>query len=1205
MSSRSPGRRIRNWLRLVLAGLVLMLLSLYVLLVTGALGDGPGLIAGALASNDSLTVRFVGLRSDLFWSTSADSVVVTGMDGLSITVDEADVKGSVLDFLLFSSVDTVTVSYLDIVLPETGRDPDAPPDSLTSVLSGIDESIVVSADRLLLRNGRIMDGSVTVLDSMRLDCSVNRMAGVILEVDSAGIHLPDLGTLEGFGNLMMAEGVVSSDGFTAVALPGSLTIAGTLEGEDEKIDLILSGRAATRGLGLPVDLSFLLDGTLRGTLSDLEADLGIREGEATLFGMDADFRADTLTADLNGVSVSDLSVFTDDASLHMDGSLDFTTMEWEAALDLGMSGTDISRYFDAGLETSISGNVTAGLSGRNGTGFGGWATVDLAASSTGFAEVSGVQLEAYLDGEDVGLSGTVTAGGGTVTFSGEGRLGTGMMPQSWSLQAEGNVSDFRFLRQLSPSEIPDVSYAWFSVRGTGSRFGMNLSGSAGCSDLGTEEASAGEVTVSGTLNYASAEVAGRIPVGIGFDGNLEALGVSAGGVYADTARIDGRFRSSGRSVSAEASMALDSLRFASQALHAEAELSVDNGDIRLDDLLFTGSGEREYSGRLNLSLGDSTFFDLDEIRATHSKLRLITAGALSGHATDGMLVLDTLWLDPPVGELAMSGMLGEDEMRLRADVVNLDLTSFSTFSGLPADLSGVGDFSVYYYRDTTSVQGAFNGRITSPAYGQFRMDSITVDISARDDVISVDGIYAWHDDVRSGLQLRASDAWNGTEISLLWDNIQWLELEVNDISDWLFYVLPLPVRTMGASVSARIEYERYNGDYDFQMQASARINRLYITMLGIELPNVNFYLSYPDSSASGYNTRFTLGSGSQDTGNFSSTWRADIISLFPFRLGEYTMDSELSEMAIAIPGIGAVICSGNLGTEGSGLDVRPLLSGKLRILEGAVGIPQPVGTSSGGGSGDMPFDISIDVSGTGDIWFRTTFADIEMSLKLRIFTLERKPTVNGTVSAVRGRITLLQRDFQITEGTVSIIQGHPPTTQLNVEASTTVRSAISHQEYHITVLIRGTAENPEVNLTGFGPAGQISQEDILTLLTVGLTYGEMQQMNSSSIRSEVENVAQSMLGNLLARNIRHEIGLDTFEISPELLSDTTSLILNVGKYVLPDLYVSYKDDVFSGDPGTVSAQYMFSSDFYIEGSSRTTIHGYLEPTVELHYTIRY
>ena len=1205
MSSRRPGRRIRTWLRLVLAGLVLMLLSLYVLLVTGALGEGPGLIAGALASTDSVTVRFSGLRSDLFWSTSADSVVVTGIDGLSITVDEADVKGSVLDFLLFSHVDTVTVSYLDIALPETGRDPEAPPDSLTSILSGIDEGIVVSADRLLLANGRIMEGSVTVLDSMRLDCSVNRVAGVVLEVDSAGIHLPDLGTLEGFGNIMMAEGVVSSDGFTAVALPGSLTVAGTLEGEDEKLDLILSGRASTRGLGLPVDLSFMLDGSLRGTLSDLVADLGIREGEAALFGIDADFSADTLTADLNGVSVRNLSVSTDDASLHMDGSLDFTTMEWEAALDLGMSGTDISRYFDAGLETSISGNVTAGLSGRNGTGFGGRATLDLTSSSTGFAQVSGVRLEASLDGSDVGLSGTVTAGGGTVTFSGQGSLGPGMMPQSWSLQAEGNVNDFRFLRQFSPSEIPDVSYAWFSVRGTGSRFGMNLRGSAGVRELATEEASADQVTVSGTLNYASANVAGRIPVGIGFDGDLEALGVSAGGVFADTARVEGVFRASGRRVSAQAGLSLDSLRFASQVLHAEAGISMDDGDISVSDILFTGSGEREYSAEMSVSMGDTTFFDLSEIRAAHSKLRLITGGSLSGYAADGTLVLDTLWLDPPVGDLAMSGMIGEELLRLRVDVNNIDLSSFSTFSGLPGDMSGVGDFSIFYSRDTTSVRGAFTGRIASPAYGQFRMDSITVDISALDDVLSVDGIYAWHDDVRSGLQLRASDTWTGTEISLLWDKIQWLELEVNDLSDWLFYVLPLPVRTMGASVSARVEYERYNGDYDFQMQASARINRLYITLLGIELPNVNFYLSYPDSSARGYDTRFTLGSGSQDTGNFSSTWRADIESLFPFRLGDYSIDSQLSEMEIAIPGIGAVICSGNLGTEGSGLDVRPLLSGKLRILEGAVGIPQPVGTSSGGGSGDMPFDISIDVSGTGDIWFRTTFADIEMSLKLRIFTLERKPTVNGTVSAVRGRITLLQRDFQITEGTVSIIQGHPPTMQLNVEASTTVRSAISHQEYHITVLIHGTAENPEVNLTGFGPAGQISQEDILTLLAAGLTYGEMQQMNSSAIRSEVESVAQSMLGNLLARNIRHEIGLDTFEISPELLSDTTSLILNVGKYVLPDLYVSYKDDVFSGDPGTVSAQYLFSSDFYIEGSSRTTIHGYLEPTVELHYTIRY
>ena len=116
----------------------------------------------------------------------------------------------------------------------------------------------------------------------------------------------------------------------------------------------------------------------------------------------------------------------------------------------------------------------------------------------------------------------------------------------------------------------------------------------------------------------------------------------------------------------------------------------------------------------------------------------------------------------------------------------------------------------------------------------------------------------------------------------------------------------------------------------------------------------------------------------------------------------------------------------------------------------------------------------------------------------------------------------------------------------------------------------------------------------------------MQQVNSSAaLRTEVKLLAQAMLGSLLARNLRHQTGLDTFEIYPELHSDTTSLVLNVGKYVLPDLYFSYEGVVFSADPGNFVIQYLFSNEFYIEGSTRSTIHGDPEPTLELHYTIRY
>ena len=1198
-------RRVTRLFRMIAFGIIFLILSLYIVLATGFLGDVPGNIIGSFVSDDSNTITFRGLHTDIFWNTSADSVIVTDIEGLVVSAASIQIDGNLIYYLLSGHVDQILVDSLSIQLAPESALPNDEPISLMTILNNIDSGVAASTDRLYLRYGIITESGSIIVDSMHINASIERMAGIALSVDSAGVYLPGFGSIRGYGLLRMEDGNVTADGFTGTAAPGSLLVSGTLSGSEKTLDIEFSGTVGTSSYDLPVELSVSLEGGVYGILPDLQTEITLTSGRAVLFGTEASFEVDTLKADLQNISVRNLRAVTDDAELSFDGGFNMESLGWSAALRLNMTNTDVSEYLPQFSVTGITGSVYAECRGTGYSGLSGSVTVDLAESSSEIIDITTLHMDAVLSDNSFSLDGSLGSSSGNASFNGNGYLGPGWIPESWTVQADGEITDLSFFRDICLSGCPDITSAFFSVSGNGTGFGMNLQGSAGVRELEMQGMSAERVSIDGSLNYSTRNIIAGIPFGLSFEGSVEVREFSAEGVSADIVSVDGTFSIAGSGLTADASLLIDSLRVISDVFHTTADIKLDRDGIRIEGFTLAGSHDRLYTAEIEVGTGDTTSFSVDDIRATHSKLRVITAGGLSGFTENGTIILDTLWLDPPVGDFAMSGILSPEKIQMHADIVNFDLSTFSTFSGLPADMSGVGNFRISYLSDTTGVHGSFTGHISDPVYGQFRMDSITIDVSAENDVIDVNGIYAWHNGVRSGLQMKARDVWAGTDAALLFDKIQWLELEVNNIGDWLFYILPSPVKTMGASVSARVEYEKFNGDYTLEIQASARISRLFITALGIELPNVNFYMNYPDSTERGYNARLTLGSGSEDTGNFSSSWQADIVSLIPFELGNYNLSSTLSDMEVAIPGMGAVICSGGLSSSGTGLEERPVLSGQIRILEGAVGIPQPVSSSPSSGSGELPFDLSIDVAGTGDLWFRTNFADIEMALKLRIFTLERKPTVNGYVSAVRGRITLLQRDFQITEGMVNIIQGNPPTMQLNVTAETKVRSVISHEEYLITIHISGDLENLDISLTCLGPSGPVAQEDILTLLAVGLTYSEMQQMNSSSIRSEVENVAQTMLGSLLARNLRHEIGLDTFEISPELLSDTTSLVLNVGKYVLPDLYVSYKDDVFSADPGTVSVQYLFSSDFYVEGTSRTTIHGYLEPTVELHYTIRY
>jgi hypothetical protein len=1303
---RSGRSRLARGAVRVLLCLSALLLVLYILLAAGLLGEMPGMLVGALSSSGGTTVEFRGLRTDLFWNTSVDTVLVTAPDGLTVLVGFASIHGSGLDYLVNRHVREVRVRTLEIALSQ-GPEDTLPPQSVEAVLDVIDASIPTSADLLTLDYGRIIDGSATVVDSMHLETSVDRGSGVELNVDSVRVHLPGFGLIEARGDLALAACTVSTGRFEVTVPVGSVTLNGSMSGPGSSLEATFTGSAGSSFTRLPVDITASFGGTVSGPLSSLQADLSFHGGDAVLFGREATIDADTVAVGMDGVVIRGLRLSNSTTFLELDADLDWATMVWSSLLHLSFDGTDLSGCMEGFPWSALAGTMTLEGSGEGDSLVGGSVTLALDSSYISAIRVDRLDLSADISLGEFHAEGETLVEDDRVSFSIDGSLGDGFLPDEVSFRAEADMASSALAEKLGIEGMPDISGARLALDGSGSGFqygllpsdwqvhasamtgsvsglaalglnGIDRLGStsvildaSGTSDeegapaigsltvhietsarsvstsellrsdgvpdleglslsfdgrgdrfsaglmpdswtaaLSADASSLGSTGMSGIAGLDAVEGVSISASGSGtrfsamVEGSISADSVSMGSFAAESTVVQGSLRIAAGNVSASGSLAADSLSLFSKAFRLSAVFDLEGSELTLDTLRLNAADGSFYSAWLSMDLGPVTRFAAGDITATHSKHRLISGGGLSGYADDGVLVLDTLWVNPPVGTLGASGFMDRDAMSFAVDIDGVDLTSLRTLIGLPEEMSGVASFIISLERSGSDVEGSLTGTVRNPAYGYFRMDSLTVAVRSVGDSITVDGIYAWRDGVRSGLQMTASGMWSSEGFQLSDIVIDWMELEVNSLGDWLFYVLPLPFRTIGASVSARVEYSLLDGEPALQIQASARIDRLFITLLGIELPKVNFFLNYPDSSHAGYNTRLTLGAGDSETGNFSSTFLADIDDFYPLHVGQYLLNAEMNSMEVPIPGMGAVIATGSVSTGGTGIGDRPLLSGHLSILEGALGIPQSTGVSHGGSS-ELPFDMAINVTGARGIWFRTSFADIEVGVKMKIMTIDHMPTVNGSINAIRGRITLYQNEFEIIEGRVELIQGTPPQMNLHVLAHTSIRSLMDHSLYEITVLITGTSDDPEITLAGTGPSGSLTQEDILTLLAVGVTYGEMQQLNSAAIRTEAGNMAQALVASLLARNIRHEIGLDTFELSPELLADTTSLVLNVGKYILPSLYVAYKGDLFSADPGTFSLQYLFSQDFYMEGTTRSTIHGDMEPTLELHYTIRY
>ncbi len=152
------GRRgITRWLRMIVLGLLFLALSLYIFLATGFLGDVPGNMISSFVSDDSVSITFRGLHTDIFWNTSADTVIVTNIEGLVVSAASIQIDGNLLYYLISGHVDQILVDSLSIELAPEPALPDDQPISLLTILNNIDTGIAASTNMLYLRYGIITE----------------------------------------------------------------------------------------------------------------------------------------------------------------------------------------------------------------------------------------------------------------------------------------------------------------------------------------------------------------------------------------------------------------------------------------------------------------------------------------------------------------------------------------------------------------------------------------------------------------------------------------------------------------------------------------------------------------------------------------------------------------------------------------------------------------------------------------------------------------------------------------------------------------------------------------------------------------------------------------------------------------------------------------------------------------------------------------
>jgi translocation and assembly module TamB len=260
-----------------------------------------------------------------------------------------------------------------------------------------------------------------------------------------------------------------------------------------------------------------------------------------------------------------------------------------------------------------------------------------------------------------------------------------------------------------------------------------------------------------------------------------------------------------------------------------------------------------------------------------------------------------------------------------------------------------------------------------------------------------------------------------------------------------------------------------------------------------------------------------------------------------------------------------VVASGKAHVSGTAL--KPKLDGDIAIDKATIAIPDTLPT-------DVPvlevdridsrhphkepppkplvppvsLALAVKISTPGQIFVRGRGLDSQWKTDLDVGGTSDAPTVSGTLTTVRGTYSLLGKDFTITQGTVTFIEG----TTIDPELALTAEYVASDSKVDVT--LKGPAAKPQLTLTS-DPV--LPQDEILARVLFNTGVGSMTPLQALQLAQAV--AALSGHGPNVLDKVRSVTGLDQLGVSSSgdtsgggALAGTT---VSGGKYIAPGVFL--------------------------------------------------
>jgi len=1119
---------------------------------------------------------------------------------------------------------------------------------------------------LVIENIRLIGGDVTVLAADGSSFTVGGLSGSLgLEIESELIHLSELdfhGALDDLdipafwveGSVRIEDaGPLRLERMTVATLGSLMRLEGSVYPDEETLDLelvapnvSLDELRETLDPGLPLAGGVEVRGHLSGPFSDprAEMDLALRNPNA------AGYLLDELA--MRGV-FSQRTLYLDDFRLRRGGGrakgwaeLDFNGEQPSLAGQLNFYGID-----PAELAPTHAGALPGDLNGRlrlesvaNEPGEHSL-ELELFPGELGGVDIQGVKLAALGDINDLTLTrGLIRVAGGRLNLTG------GLRGGELELKLRGGDLRLAQLRELTGLEgLAGRGDLSLDVGGPPTeariRYGVQLRNTV--YDAGGVE----RLSVEGVLQLPlerrdALDAVLSVDNGRYKDYGVERARVEGRFGWSAGPSFDGRLQARGLSVNEERI--------------AELELTGDyaEGEARLEDLrlIYDDQTRLGFAGRLSLT---ETGFDAagERLELEHNRLRVEIAEPFVVALSDSSLELEPLTLVSNAGELRLAGHFELEEERFDFDAASpgLDLGVLGEAVALTDDeeLGGRAVFSLTAMGSPQAPIFDLELDVDDFVYGEQGVERAALDAELTGGVALSELLAA----LDGTAPLRTEVAGELGRVELEADGLHYRDFAldgftmVGALNERELQLESLTAELGGANIDAAGRLGLDDAERPLRLAFGAHgfpLDELPFLPPGLEFDGgeltveglVEGSLNEPRIQGTGklIAERVIYDEAGVELTDLDLRFAADprevrLLQLAA-RLGEGRLSgdgvfeyADTQHADFQLTGDGLEFRNlADLFTGSCDLDVRfvsdeagPRLNGRVEVLEGNIDVIMGGGVAVGkrtppGKSAEAPLDVSLEIVAERNLWVRSEMIDLEVSANLKLTLLGEELALGGRLNTVRGSVYFLDKAFDIDEGTIAFGRRIPPDPDLNIEASTRIRSRDREgagEEMEIGVGILGTLSNPEVVLTS-DPA--LPERDIIMLIAMDMTWDEYQGMlgdqgaggAAGHAGGQAAMVLAGFIQNKLRRLAREAAGLDTLKVESALGDggDFDSLNVTVGKYLLRDLYVSYSRDVLNRGNQSLAVEYFITDNLSAIGQT-TEEEGEMTYQLNLKWKLKY